>query len=121
MTKGQAIQNFFENFALSVYSSASVPEDAVMPYLTYDCVLDGQFAETSIQVNLWYYSSSEVEANAKAEEIGEVIDTMYPLPCDKGLIWLKRGSPWCQALYDEASDKVKRRLLNVTAEFMTTH
>ena len=42
-------------------------------------------------------------------------------PCDGGAIWFKRGSPWCQNLYDPADANIKRRYLNVTAEYLTAN
>ena len=41
------------------------------------------------------------------------------IPCDGGFIWLKRGSPWCQNLQDDTDQNIKRRYINVTAEYMT--
>ena len=43
------------------------------------------------------------------------------LSCDEGYIWLKRGSPWCQNLSDETDPFIKRRYINVTAEYQTLY
>lgn len=39
MTKGAALQQFFGQF-MTAYASNAVPDDAVLPYLTYDAVFD---------------------------------------------------------------------------------
>ena len=39
MTKGAALQQFFGRF-MTAYASNAVPDDAVLPYLTYDAVFD---------------------------------------------------------------------------------
>ena len=39
MTKGAALQQFFGRF-MTAYPSNAVPDDAVLPYLTYDAVFD---------------------------------------------------------------------------------
>ena len=39
--------------------------------------------------------------------------------CDEGIIWIKKGTPFCQNLSDETDADIKRRYINVTAEFLT--
>ena len=41
------------------------------------------------------------------------------IPCDGGAIWLKRGQPFAQNMGDESDDLIKRKYLNITAEYMT--
>lgn len=123
MTKGEALQQFFSSFGLTTYAAASVPSDTVFPYLTYDLVT-GNWGdmEASIAVNLWYHTDSEALPNAKADEIADTIGIGGKvLPCDGGGIWIKRGSPWCQSLADETDKSIKRRYINISAEFLTTN
>ena len=37
MTKGAALQSFFDGIMTS-YAEAAVPDDAILPYLTYDFI-----------------------------------------------------------------------------------
>lgn len=121
MTKAAALYQFFSSFGMDAYTATSVPDDAVLPYLTYELATgawDG--GEVGITANLWFYTESEKVPNEKAKEISSVIGPGgRVLPCDEGYIWLKRGSPWCQALRDEVSPNIKRRYLNITAEYLT--
>lgn len=121
MTKGAAIQQFFESFGISAYTASSVPDDAVFPWLTYELITSAwEGGEVGMTVNLWYYTESEAAPNAKAQEISEAISVGGKvLKCDGGYIWLKRGSPWCQSLTDDTDSNIKRRYLNVTAEYLT--
>lgn len=121
MTKGAALQAFFSSFGMEAYAASSVKEDVIFPYLTYDLVTDAwDGGEVSITVNLWFYTESEAIPNAKANEISKAIGIGgNAIPCDDGFIWLKRGSPWCQNLSDETDKNIKRRYINVTAEYMT--
>lgn len=120
MTKGAALQAFFERF-LPAYAASAVPEDVAFPYLTYELITNAwEGGEVGLTVNLWFYTTSEAGPNAKAQEISEAIGLGGKvLTCDGGYIWLKRGSPWCQSLYDASDSKIKRRYINVTAEYMT--
>lgn len=121
MTKAAAIYNFFNSFGLTAYAATSVPEDAIFPYLTYELVIDAwDGGEKNIPVNLWFYTESEAIPNAKAHQISEAIGIGGKLlPCDGGYVWLKRGSPWCRSLRDDTSANIKRRYINVTAEYLT--
>ena len=100
MTTGEALYKFFNSFGITAYPTTSVPDDVVFPYMTYD-YYDGFFgdAEQSITASLWFYTTSELIPNKKADE-------------------LKRGEPWCNALLDDGDTSIKRRLLNITVEFL---
>ena len=121
MTKDVALQTFFEKFGLTAYPSSSVPEDTVFPWLTYEPVFSGWGSEpVGITVNLWYRTESERTPNAKAFEIEKFIgEGGETIKCDEGIIWIKKGSPFCQPLRDETDDMIKRRYIQLTAEFLT--
>ena len=121
MTKAGALHAFFESFDIPAYPTSNVPEDAVFPFLTYE-LITAAFDSTSVSmtVNLWYYTTSEKAPNDKVNEISAAIGLGGKvLKCDEGYIWLKRGSPWCQNLRDESNATIKRRLLNITANYFT--
>ena len=120
MTKGAALHDFFSSFGMDAYASTAVPSDVTFPFLTYDLVTGAWGDESAaITVNLWFYTESEAVPNAKAEEISKIIGLGGKvIPCDDGYIWVKRGSPWCQSLSDESDKNIKRRYINVTAEFL---
>lgn len=121
MTKGAALNQFFSGFSLPAYPSTAVPDNAEMPYITYDYVVSAwELGEVAIIANVWYNTESEAVPNLKADEISTAIGIGGKLiQTDDGYIWLKRGSPWCQALYDESDSGVKRRYINITAEYLT--
>ena len=121
MTKAAALQEFFSSFGIPAYPASSVPEDSVFPWLTYELVTGAwEEGEVSMTVNLWYYTESEKIPNDKANEISKRIGLAgVVLPCDEGSVWLKRGSPWCQSLTDDTDWNIKRRYINITAEYLT--
>lgn len=120
-TKAAAIQGFLSSFGIPAYAASSVPDDAEMPYITYVLVTDaftGQ--ESNMEADIWYYGDGEVAPNAKAQEVSDRLGLGgRMLPCDGGAIWVKRGSPFCQVVTDSTDDKVKRRYLNLSLEFIT--
>lgn len=119
MTKGAALQAFFEKI-LPSYATAAVPEDVEFPYLTYDSVFDAWGGEpVSLTINLWFYTSGEAEPNKKVLELSKAIGLGgVALPIDDGYIWLRRGSPFCQSIKDDTDENIKRRYINITAEYL---
>ena len=120
MTKSAAIYQFWNSFGLTAYEENTVPHDAVFPYITYQLVTDSFEREIPLTASIWYRSESWAGINAKAEEISQTISRGGKIiSCDGGAIWLKRGQPFAQSIGDESDDLIKRKYLNITAEFMT--
>ena len=120
MTKASALYNFWSGFGLTAYEENTVPTDAKFPYITYQVVTDSFGAEIALTASVWYRGTSWVEANAKAEEISRTISRGgKTMPVDGGVLWLKRGTPFAQSMGDETDDLIKRKYLNITAEFLT--
>ena len=120
MTKAAAIYQFWSGFGLTAYEENTVPTDATFPYITYQLVTDSFYREVPVTASLWYRSESWTGINAKTEEISHAISRGGKVvPCDDGAIWLKRGQPFAQNMRDESDDLIKRKYLNITAEFMT--
>lgn len=122
MTKDKALYAWFNNF-MPFYPASSVPGDVVFPYGTYELITDSLYGgEVGLTVNLWFYTESEADPNAKAQEFAQYIGLGGAvIPCDEGYIWIKRGTPWSQSLVDESDAKIKRRYINVTAEYLTEY
>ena len=120
MTKASALYQFWNSFGLTAYEENTVPTDAAFPYITYQLVTDSFDREIPVTASLWYRSESWTAINAKTEEISQKISRGGKIiSCDDGAIWLKRGQPFAQNMGDESDDLVKRKYLNITAEFVT--
>ena len=120
MTKAAAIYQFWSSFGLTAYEENTVPTDATFPYITYQLVTDSFDHEIPLTASLWYRSESWTAINAKTEEISQKISRGGKIiPCDGGAIWLKRGQPFAQNMGDESDNLIKRKYINITAEFLT--
>ena len=120
MTKAAAIYQFWNGFGLTAYEENTVPDDAAFPYITYQLVTDSFDYEIPLTASIWYRSESWTAINAKAEEVSQKISRGGKIiPCDGGAIWLKRGQPFAQSMGDESDNLIKRKYLNITAEYMT--
>lgn len=128
MTKASAIHQFWNSFGISAYEENVVYDidengkevEPKFPYITYQLVTDSLDNDVQMAVSVWYRGSSWVEINAKTEEISQTIGRGGKiLKCDNGRIWLKRGTPFAQNMSDESDNLIKRKYLNLTAEFIT--
>ena len=121
MTKNKALYAWFNEGEIPFYRASAVPDDVVMPYGTYEYI-DSAFdaGEVGLTVNLWFRTESEAIPDEKAQELSKRIGYGgVTIPCDEGYIWLKRGSPFCQSLTYENDPAIKRRHINITAEYPT--
>ena len=125
MTKAACIYQFWSQFGLNAYEENEVPtgEDAPeFPYITYELVTDSWLNTTAMTASLWYRGNYWSPVNAKAEEISAYIGLGgVILKCDGGFILVRRGSPFAQNMRDESDDLIKRKVLNITAEFLTAN
>ena len=124
MTKASALYNFFSSFGIEAYEEILVPtgnEAPKFPYLTYQLITDSFDNEVLIPVCLWYRSEASLLAlNTKTEEISQRIGRGGVfLDCDGGKIWIKRGSPFAQTMSDPEDNTIRRKYINITAEFLT--
>ena len=119
MDKIQALHNFWSNFGLTAYDQNTVPDDAQLPYITYE-VSDDSFGNTLAQTaSLWYRSSSWADITNKEIQISNFITMGGRLiTYNGGAFWIKKASPWAQRMSDPSDDKIRRIVLNVTIEFL---
>lgn len=121
MSKASALQTWFSGFGLTAYEESNVKASPTFPYLTYTYATgDFDSGEVPIIVNLWYRTEGNTAINAKSEEIYSRIGRGgVHVPVEGGAIWLKRGSPFSQALAEPSDANIRRRYINITAEFLT--
>ena len=120
MNKEAAIHQFWSGFGLTAYEENTVPSDASFPYITYQVVTDDIGNDVPMSASLWYRDESWVDINAKEREISAYIGIGgVIIKRADGRIWLKKGTPFAQNMGDESDNLIKRKYLNVTAEFLT--
>lgn len=120
MNKAAAIHQFWSGFGLTAYEENTVPSEATFPYITYQLVTDAFDTDVPMTASLWYRGESWVDINAKEREISAYIGIGgVIIKRSDGRIWLKKGTPFAQNMGDESDNLIKRKYLNVTAEFLT--
>jgi hypothetical protein len=119
MNKVQALHEFWSEFGLKAYDENSVPDNAPLPYITYEASVDDFGNGLAQTANLWYRSSSWADITAKEQEIANYITRGgRMIKYDQGAIWIQKASPWAQRFEEEGDDMIRRIILNVMVEFL---
>lgn len=119
MDKLQAYHKFWSSFGIKAYDETSVPDNAIMPYITYESAEDSFNQTLALTASVWYRSSSWAGVVQKVKEIaldisrgGKIVNY------DEGAFWISMATPWAQRLADENDDSVRRMILNIEVEFI---
>lgn len=118
MNKIQALNAFWNSFNIPAYDENSVPDDAVLPYLTYEVGTDDFLYPVSLTASIWYRSTKWDGVSNKLEEIANRITSGgIMIPYDEGAMWLKKGNPFSRRVSD-TDDTIRRILMNIEIEFI---
>lgn len=109
---------------MPAYDEKTVPDDAVMPYITYEAVAGNLGAATQVAVNLWYRSNAWADISKKAQQIATAIDELPPsIKINDGrmMVRLPDGTPWGTRMDDPNDSGVRRIRIAVEIEFLTAN
>ena len=123
MTKAQAIYQFWASFGLKAYDTQSVPDSAVLPYITYETSTGTIGAQMTLTGNVWYRSTSWKDVSDKVDEIAKKIAEMDAVKIDDGYMYvtIPETTPFAQRLSDPSDDMIKGNTLSVNFEFLTSY
>lgn len=118
MNREQALDAFWNGFGLTAYEESTVPDDAKLPYITYNVGIDDLNHPVSVTASIWDRSTSWAVVSHKLNVISNAIGIGgVNIPHDTGVIWLKKGSPFAQRVSDE--DRTIRRIyMNIELEYI---
>lgn len=123
MTKNGALYAFLAGFGIPAYEENAVYDletPPAFPYLTYQGITDYFGNVVTVNISLWYRSTSWADCNALTERIAQAIGYGgTDLPYDGGSIWLKRGVPFAQNMNDPADDLIKRKYITLQLEYLS--
>ena len=123
MDKSQAIQSFWESFNIPAYDETIVPDDAVMPYITYGVRTDSLDNVVNMYASIWYRSTSWEDISKKTEQIAKYIVEQNPpsIQFDKGRLSIAKGTPFAQRMADPNDNMIRRMYINIQAEFLSAY
>lgn len=114
-----ALYQFFSGFGIDAYVEYSVPDEAALPYITYQLVEPDWRDSATFYARVWYRSTSYTAINTKVDEIRAAIGEGVSLPTDSGAIYLFKGTPFAQNMPMEGDDTLKVVYLNFIIHAIT--
>lgn len=110
-----ALYEFFSSFGIPAYVQNTIPDNAQMPYITYELVEPEPFSYSYMRANVWYRDTSYSAITAKCDQIKAAIGWGASLKTDNGFIALYRetGTPFAQIMSDP-NPETKRVLLTMS-------
>lgn len=119
MDRTQALNSFWSSFGLTAYDEQTVPDDAQVPYITYETSVGDTDDSLPLTASLWYRSSSWAEITAKMEEISaELGRGGSTVKYDGGLLWITKGAPFAQRIAEPGDDGMRRYYMNINANYL---
>lgn len=121
MDKSQAIYNFWNSFGIPAYDAYTVPDDAQMPYITYEESTASFDQPISLTGTIWYHSTSWKSISEKASEIAWATARGYVQEVDDGYLYIVQGTPFSQRRADASDEGIRGLYIILSAEFITEH
>lgn len=84
----QALYSFFSSFGIPAYTEYSMPDEAAMPYITYELAEPYWKGKMAIHARIWYRRPSFTEVSAKVDEIREALGEGVSIQTNNGAVYL---------------------------------
>lgn len=120
MDKAQALNTFWNSFTIPAFDERTVPSDQAEPYITYEVSTAELDEPVFLSASLWYRDTGWKAIEQKTAEIAQYIKTMTPIKVENGRVYITKGVPFSQRLDDPDDNLIRRMLLNISVEFLTS-
>lgn len=114
-----ALYTFFSGFGLDAYPENTVPDEAQLPYITYQITVPEWESPVSMYARVWYRSASFAGISAKVDEIDEAIGPGAVIPFEDGAIWIYKGAPFAQYMPMDGDPDLKCMYLSMSVQAIT--
>lgn len=119
MTKEKALQHFWSQFGVTAYDQNTVPEDAELPYITYEAAFDNFGSQSVLTASIWDKSKSWAGVTTIQHRIEALLGYGgQTVAYSQGALWVKRSTPFAQRMSD-TDDSIRRIVLNIEVEFIS--
>jgi hypothetical protein len=103
----KALYQFFSGFGLPAYVEYNVPDESVLPYMTYQLTEPGWNDSGTIYARVWYRSTSFTAINAKVDQIKAAVGEGVSIHTNGGAVYLTKGMPFAQNIPMEGDETLK--------------
>ena len=96
----RALYEFWSGFGLPAYTVNTVPDDVVVPYITYSLIETEPLEPSTHYAQVWYRDTSNAAMLAKVDEIKLAIGNGVKIDCNGGYVVIRPASPYVQLMAD---------------------
>ncbi len=134
MNKQQAYNAFWRQFGVLAFEENTVPDEETIqklidagvaesrfPYITYQVLTGDLDSVLTPSASLWDRSNSFEKIDLLANEIAEAIARMTPIKVDEGRMFITQGSPFAQHMSEEGDLSIRRNVLTLNVEFLSSY
>ena len=102
------LKEFWNSFGIPAYVEFTIPEEAELPYITYELVKPDWAEQAPYYARLWYRDTLMTNIMAKADEISNRIGSGIRLEKNGTYIYLFKDSNFFQFLPNEIEDPTQK-------------
>ena len=120
MDKQQALNKFWhEATGLTACEENSIPDSAVLPYCTYQTIIDGLDNAVFPLGHIWDKNLSWERLDTILAAVDAYIGRGTVIKLDEGRMFVCKGTPFAQRRTDEETSVVKGYEIQLQIEFFT--
>lgn len=134
MNKQKAYNSFWRQFGVLAFEENSVPDDEAIqalitagaatskyPYITYQVLTGDLDSVLTPSASIYDKSNSFERVDLLSNEIAETIARMTPIKVDEGRMHITIGNPFSQHMLEEGDHSIKRNIITLNVEFLTSY
>lgn len=103
----KGLYQFWSGFGIPAYPEYAVPDDATLPYITYELAQPNWRDSSPYYARVWYRDTSYVDITQKVDEISSEIGEGKRIVLDDGYMYLFKDSTFIQFQPVEDEDNLK--------------
>lgn len=102
----EALNGFFNHF-LNAWAEGCAPDDAALPYITYQLVVPDALETVAMSAWVWYRDRSYGDIAGVLDDIGAAIGPGCRMGVEGGAVWLYRDDKFIQFLPAKGDGELK--------------
>ena len=118
LNKWTAQKVYWSSFGMPAYQELTVPDDAKMPYITYQTANGQLGGVVNVSASVYYKGTSWAAIMQEVSQMEKVIDRSVLI--DGGIMKVRKPlSNFAQPMSEAGDTKIRRILLTVEIEFLS--
>lgn len=118
LDKWSAQKVYWSSFGMPAYQELTVPDDAKMPYITYQTANGQLNGVVNVSASVYYKGTSWTAIMQEVSQMEKVIDRQIVI--DGGIMKVRKPlSNFAQPMSEAGDTKIRRILLTVEIEFLS--